>query len=250
MSLIADKNSPKILKPSKQPFHLPSPFVSTQGPSILRRRLLAIRPVRGHHLNPLSSQPLIQLVTVVGFIPNQPLGLDLHPTGLQSRLHQFHLMRRSTCCGYGDRKTRAVCHGHDLRTLAPLGLTHPGPPFLARTKVPSIKHSLRSSPPRLLRSSASALSTASRTPRRTHSWKRRWQVWYGGYRSGISCQGAPVRRIQRIPLRTSRSSLRGRPRPLARRAGTGMSCLTISHCSSVRSIGFTSSRLVNQFYHT
>ena len=30
-------------------------------------------------------------------------------------------------------------------------------------------------------------------PERTHSWKRRSQVWYDGYRSGRSAQGAPSR---------------------------------------------------------
>jgi hypothetical protein len=76
----------------------------------------------------------------------------------------------------GKRKTRAVCYCYELDTLAPLGLSHPKPPFLAATNVPSIKDSLRSSPPCSLRSVASASSTRSYVPLLTHAWKRRWQV--------------------------------------------------------------------------
>src|ERR687888_788636 len=89
-------------------------------------------------------------------------------------------MWRSTSNGYGDRKTSAVCHCHDLRTFAPLGLSHPLSPFFAITNVPSIKHSLRSKSPRSFKSLARDLSMFLNTPVCIHSWKRRWQGWYGG----------------------------------------------------------------------
>lgn len=38
----------------------------------------------------------------------------------------------------GDRKTSAVCHCHELRTLAPLGFSNTGAPVFATTKVASI----------------------------------------------------------------------------------------------------------------
>lgn len=53
----------------------------------------------------------------------------------------------------GDGKTSAVGHGHEFRTFASLGRSHPEPLFFTTTKVPSIKHSERSSPPRRRRSS-------------------------------------------------------------------------------------------------
>jgi hypothetical protein len=105
------------------------------------------------------------------------------------------------------------------------------------TKLPSMKHSVKSSLPRSLTSRTSARSTFSNTPARTHSWKRRWHVWYGGYRSGRSRQEAPVRIIHKIPFRISRSSTLGLPRPSARTLGLGSSAFTIAHCSSLRSIG-------------
>src|SRR5215510_16446513 len=95
-------------------------------------------------------------------------------------------MRRSRRCVNGERKTSAVCNCHELRTFAPLGLSHSEPPFLATTNIPSMKHSVRSSSPRTRRSSASASNTLRKTPSRTHCWNRRWQVWYGGNRPGKS----------------------------------------------------------------
>jgi hypothetical protein len=145
-------------------------------------------------------------------------------------------MRRSTGHVDGDRKTSAVCHCHELRTLAPLGRTHAEPPFFATTKVPSMKHSLRSSLPRSRRSSANTCRIRANTPVRDHCWCRRWQVAGDGYRSGTSRHCAPVRRIHRIPLSTCRSSHHGRPRPSARRRGFGINGSNTLHCSSVRSI--------------
>jgi hypothetical protein len=112
-------------------------------------------------------------------------------------------------------------------------------PFFAMTKLPSMKHSVKSSSPRSFMSCTSALRIASNVPERTHSWKRRWQVWYGGDRSGLSFHGAPVRMIHKIPLRISRLSRRGLPRPSRRCGGSGIRGLRISHCSSVRSIGLS-----------
>jgi hypothetical protein len=111
------------------------------------------------------------------------------------------------------------------------------------TKLPSMKHSLKSSLPRSLTSLTNARSSFSNTPDLTHSWKRRWQVWYGGYRSGKSCQRAPVRKIHRMPFRISRSLTLGLPRPSALLVGLGSNGLTISHCSSLRSIDSLPSRV-------
>jgi len=96
--------------------------------------------------------------------------------------------------------------------------------------------SLRSSLPRSTRSSASRCSAFCKTPSSTQVLNRRKHVAYGGYRSGMSAQGAPVRRIQRMPLSTSRGSRHGRPRPSSRTTGFGNNGSTAAHCSSVRSI--------------
>ena len=139
----------------------------------------------------------------------------------------------------------AVCHCHDLRSLTTFRFADLRSPFLAGAKLPSMKASRTSSRPRICRSSASASRTPRMIPDRTHCWNRRWHVWYEGYRSGRSAQGAPVRSTHRMPLRTLRRLLQGRPRLSLRRGGSGMRASSAAHWRSVRSralsrsIGFT-----------
>jgi hypothetical protein len=81
--------------------------------------------------------------------------------------------------------------------------------------------------PRACNSSARTRKMRSSLPSRTHCWKRRWQVWYGGYLWGSSRHCAPVPKTHRIPLSTARVSCHGRPRPSERRVGRkigSMSC--------------------------
>lgn len=235
MALVTHHQSAKVLQPAKQPFDFPASAVTPQGSSILRRGFRSVLSVRSDHLDPLLGQSFIQRVAVIGFIPDQPF----RPCGGKGRseslLDKGDFMRRSRCRVDGDRKTRAVGHRHELRTLAPLGLSHPEPPFFAITKVPSRKHSERSSWPRWRRSSAKASSTRRKVPSRTHRWNRRWQVWYGGNLSGRSFHLAPLRRTQRIPFRTPRLSFHGLPLPSGRRGRGGIKGSRIAHYSSVNS---------------
>jgi hypothetical protein len=100
-------------------------------------------------------------------------------------------------------------------------------------KLASMKHSDKSSPPRLRKCSASIFNAACREPVRTQCWKRRWQVWYGGKRSGKSFQRAPERNIHSTAFITERASRGGRPRPACLNFGNNGS-INI-HCSSVNS---------------
>ena len=99
----------------------------------------------------------------------------------------------------------------------------------------SLKHCAKSSLPRFRKSSASASSICLSVPLSTQYWNRRWQVWYDGKRSGKSCQRAPERNIHRMPLRTSRSSFLGLPRPSALRSGLSSNGSMTCHCSSFNS---------------
>jgi hypothetical protein len=144
---------------------------------------------------------------------DQSFGKILGEALLDSVLSKGDFMRTSRRRVHGDRSASAVCHCHELRTLAPLGLANASAPFFATTKVASMKHSARSNLPRLRKSSASASTIRRNTPERTHCWRRRWQVWYGGKRPGMSCQRAPEREIHRMPFNVSRSSRLGRPLP-------------------------------------
>ena len=225
----------EVLQPSKQPLNLPSALVPPEHSPVLRRRLYSIRLVRSYHLYALLFKLLVQRVAVVCPVTYESLWLLIGKNFSESFFDKSDFMRRSRRRVYGDRKTVAVCHRHELRTFAPLGLSHCASPFLATTNVPSMKHSDTSKSPRSLRSAARASSMRRRVPSRTHCWNLRWQVWYGGNLSGKSCHLAPLRKIQRMPLSTSRLSLHGLPRPSSRRGGGGISCSITAHCSSVNS---------------
>src|SRR5438132_1997435 len=234
MIFIAHQNPPKVLQPRKQPFHFPAPLVAPQLPPVLRLGLLAVALVRCDHLDVERRQFFIQRVRVIRFIADQSFRLLIDKPLDERFSHKGDFMRASRCRVDGDRKTSRVCHCHELRTLAPLGLSDFRPPFLATTKVPSIKHSDKSNSPLLRRSSAKVSKTLSSRPSLTHCWNRRWQVWYGGNRSGKSHQRAPERRIQSTPLRTSRSGRRGLPRVCAT-GGWSKSGSIKDHCWSVSS---------------
>src|SRR5215211_6946920 len=246
---MANLNSSKVLQPGKQAFDFPTSFVPSQDTTILGSRFLAVGLMRCDQLNALLLQTLIQRITVVGSVTDQSFRLFFDEPFVQGLFHQLYFMRRSTSNGYGERKTSAICHCHELCTFAPLGFSHPVAPFLAMTKLPSMKHSVMSSPPLSFRSRTRARSTSSTTPFSTHSWNRRWQVWYGGYRLGISCQGAPVRKIHKIPFIIARSSTRGRPLPSSRRTRFGSNRSTTAHCSSLRSIDPLPARVWTAVYH-
>jgi hypothetical protein len=145
-------------------------------------------------------------------------------------------MGRSAFNVSGDRKTRSVCDCHDFGAFAAFCLADSRTPFFAGAKVPSMNASRMSICPRSYRSCASSWTMRWKTPCFTHFWNHRWHVWYGGYRWGKSFQGAPVRKIHKIPLKTCRGSLVGRPRG----SFGGVNSLIIGsirvHCSFVISI--------------
>jgi len=191
--------------------------------------------MRCDQVDALGSELGIQPITVVGAIADQSGRLSSNVALGESVFDKGDFMRASRRRVNGDWKTSAVCHRHELRAFAALGLAHGAAPFFAATKAASMKHSDKLSLPRLRRSSAKASSTALSTPLLHHSWKRRWQVWYGGNRSGKSRHGAPVRRIHNTAFITARVSVGGRPRPSSRTASSGNSGPITAHCSSVNS---------------
>ena len=189
-----------------------------------------------NHFYTPFTQRFIQWVTIIGHVTNQSLWLCSCKAFRYCFFNEFNLVCTCFMCGYGDRKTIAVCNGHDLGTLATFSFANSIAPFLAAAKLPSIKHSPRSIFPLFLRSTASLTNIFSQTSASTHSWKRRWQVWYGGYFSGKSFHGAPVRQIQRIPLRIARLSTRGRPETFLSGMADSIMGLTKAHWSFVISM--------------
>jgi hypothetical protein len=249
MVFIPNDKTPEVVEPGKEPLHLPAASVSPKRAAILGDR--AVAAVRRDHLDAtFVEKPCIQRVAVVRFVPDEPIRETFGPSGIQGVVDERYLVRRSTGHDCGERKTMAVCDRHDLAAFATFGFPDVAPPFLAPEKDPSMKASDKSSLPRCSRSSASTQRILANTPARVHCWNRRWQVWYGGYRSGKSFQGAPVRKTHRLPLSTSRGSRGGRPRPPGLRRIGGTSGSIRRHCSFVRSMahGSTSSNLMFNYF--
>ena len=206
MKLISYDKATEVLQPSEQPLNLPAAAVAPQRAPVLR--FGTFLPVWSDHFNaPVHFQLGIKLVAVVSLVADKTLWKFIGKGSIQRVLHQGHLMRRRACHVKGERKTNSVCHCHDLGALAALCFTNGTAPFFAGANVPSMNASRKSSLPRSRRSSAKVSKMASNTPSLRQRWNHLWQVWYGGYRSGKSFQGSPVRKIQRMPFKTARGSL-------------------------------------------
>lgn len=245
MIFVAHNNSPKVLQPRKQAFNLPTAFVTPELSAILRFGSLAIDFVRRNQLNIEFFQLFIQRIAVIGFITDYSFRSFVGEPFRNSSFGKFDFVWRSRFCVDGERKTKAVCHCHELRTLAPLGFSNFEPPFLADTNVPSINASDRSSLPRSNKSWAKVSNTFFSLPSRPHSWKRRWHVWYGGKRSGKSAQRAPERKIHNTPFNISRADRCGLPRVWISLAFSNNGAIK-AHCSSVNS----SRRAIREVYQT
>lgn len=235
LHLVASADTAEAEQPRKEPLHLPAALVPSKRPSILLPRALA-NAERCDQLDPLVVERRLELRAVVGSVCDEPLRLRFREAGFEGSVNERNFATLTRSDGGRYRKTIAVCDRHELGGRAATSSSHKKTPFFAPAWVPSMKVSLRSSLPRAIRSSASACRTSCRTPASTQPWKRRKHVAYGGYRAGMSAHGAPVRRIQRTPLRTSLGSRHGRPRPSSRTLGLGSNASTTDHCASVRSI--------------
>ena len=224
----------EVLHPCEEPFHFPSSAISAQFASVLSF-LPATAPVWSDHFDVVfRGKPLVEGVRVVGFVADESGGELIKEAAGKNILNKLALGRRSAFDRYGERKTVISGDSDDLGTLAPPCGTDGKAPFLALAKVASTNASSRFSLPCSCSRLASNRSASSSFPLRIHCWKRRWQVWNGGYFSGNSRHCAPVPSTHNTPFNTARVSCHGRPRLSARRAprSTGS---TISHCSSFNS---------------
>ena len=225
--------SAEVVHPREEPLHSPAFAVAAQFTGVLT--FTAVAPVGRDHLDAvLVLERPIKRVRVVGFIADESGGEFVEEASCQNVLHKLALCWRSAVDRYGERKTVISGDSDDLRALAAAGWADREAPFLALAKVASTNASSRFSFPCSCRCRASSFSACSNFPLRTHCWNRRWQVWYGGYFSGISCHCAPVPNTQSTPFSTERVSCHGRPRLSGRRAGRSTGSTT-AHCSSFSS---------------
>jgi len=173
------------LHPGEEALYLPAAAIATQWASILRL-LLAIGPVGRDHLDAVFLHLLIQRIRVVGLVTNQSFWQLVEEASGQNSFHKPALGRRSALDRYGERKTVTRGDSDDLGTFAALGWADGKAPFLALAKAASTNASSRWSLPHSCRCLANRRSASTNLPSPTHCWKRRWQVWYGGYFAGIS----------------------------------------------------------------
>ena len=223
----------KLVHPGKQPFYFPAPAITAQRATVLG--LAPALPIRGNQFNAvLVGKLFVERVRVVRFVADEAGGELVEEASPKNLFHKLALGWRSAVDRYGERKTVTSGDSDDLRTLAAPGGTDRKPPFLALAKVASTNASSRFNCPRSCRYRANRCSAFSSFPPRTHCWNRRWQVWNGGYFSGISRHWAPVPSTHSTPFSTARVSCHGRPRLSARRAGRKIGSISC-HCSSVNS---------------
>jgi len=218
-ALIAYYQAAKIRQPGKGSFNFPSFSITPELSSILLFRMLTIFPMRHNQINFQFFKPLSKWITVITFIRYQAqwalsgtaAAATRYIYGFKRFLCEFDFRGRCRGKGASDRNTLAVDHHHPLRSFAPLGRANKGPPFFAGAKLPSMKASCQSSAPLSSSMDRNLRQTSSHTPWSSQSCNRRQQVEGLGYRSGRSCQRAPVRSTQRMPSRTSRLFFAGRP---------------------------------------
>ena len=149
MPLPAGRDPAVTEEPGEKALDLPASDVSSQRSAVLGLRTLAVRSVRRDELDPsLFAELRVEWIAVISSVANKTIGCVLEKAGIDRGLDEFRLMRRSTRNPGGDRKTSAVCDRHDLCALPPLGLPDGEAPFLAPAKVPSMKASVMSIPPR------------------------------------------------------------------------------------------------------
>jgi hypothetical protein len=213
-AIVTHHQATEVAEPGVSAFDDPTPLVTSQRATILRRRFLPVRAVRRDQFDASSCQPLTQRITVVGLVSDHPHGLlswptrTMTPTYADRRERGFRepdFRRGCRVKVLSQRKTAAVDHHHPLRPLAPLGFADSGAPFFDGAKLPSRKDSLQFNCWRSFNSPRKARQILSHTPCPSQSRSLRQQVEGEGNSSGKSCQRAPLRKIHKMPSSTLRS---------------------------------------------
>lgn len=232
----------KLTKPGIGSLDDPASLVAAQFARVLIAPPLVVPAVRSDQFDASLLQAFAQRVRIVGAVSDHPFRIlprsafgpgdaDFFERGFGKR----SFSRRGTFKPNSQRKTLTVDQYHPLRSLATLGFTDCGAPFLAGAKLPSRKASSHFSSPSPSSAPSSVRQASSHTSCSSHCFKRRQHVAGEGYLSGRNRQAAPVQRTQRIPSRHSLFDAQGRPRLSRRRLGSGSSGSIRDHCASVNS---------------
>jgi hypothetical protein len=74
VALVAHDQPAEIAEPGEEPLDFPAPPIAPQRAAILGLGAFAATPVRRDHLDAQLGERLVQGVSVVGAIPDEPLG--------------------------------------------------------------------------------------------------------------------------------------------------------------------------------
>jgi hypothetical protein len=128
-----------------------------------------VAAVRSNHLHPvLFLHLIVQLIAVVGFVPDQSGGQLVEEAVAEGFFDQLTFVRRSSLDTDGDRYTVTNGDSRDLRPFASLGRTNSEAPFFAAANVASMKASSRFSRPSARNRRASIRNAFASAPERTH----------------------------------------------------------------------------------
>jgi hypothetical protein len=240
ITIPADHQPAIISEPRESTLNLPAAFITSQLSAIMVFLFFVVASIRANQFNTACLKPPSQRVTVISLVGNQKLWSFARSASSFSRyrnviyrfLEERDLRRGRRVQVVSKRNTFAVDHHHPLRALAPLGLTDAFAPFFAGAKLPSTNASDQSNWPFSSSSERKARHASSHTSCSSQSLSLRQQVEGLGYCFGKSAQGAPVRRIHRMPSKTLRLSAQGLP-PFLLNFGFGKNFSIFFHCSFV-----------------
>jgi len=145
VSFVTDGEPAGEAQPRKEPLGFPSSFVAAQFTAVLSAP--GAGAVGRNHADAKGGHLGVQRIAVVGFIANEALRQSAGEARVHGAHGQLYLGGRSTLHAHGDWIAMSVCHSYDLGAFATLGGTDSRAPLFAGAKVPSMKHSLKSSRP-------------------------------------------------------------------------------------------------------
>lgn len=157
VAFVTGDQAARVLEPREETLDSPAAFVAPERAAVLSQ-MDAVATMGGNQFDVERGERAVERVAVVRRIADQPDRVLGEEAGVQRLRDEAGFVRRRRGDGNGDRKTSAVCNGHDLGPFASLGRADVAAFFLALAKEPSMYVSLRSSPPRAWRSWANAFS--------------------------------------------------------------------------------------------
>ena len=129
----------KIENPGKKSFNFPSSAIALEYSAILRVFLASISSMWCEKFNLLSSESIIQRITIICLISVYSFRFFLDVPNFDHILQKLYFMGVCSVGPYDAWKTRSVCDCHNLDPFIFLSFSNTKATFLALTKAPSIK---------------------------------------------------------------------------------------------------------------